>query len=317
MNGIELARRAIRERAGAAVIVVAAEDDPIVTADQLQDAPVHYLPYPPGEGFLRALRIGLDGAAVVEAEEGTATLDLGHVPALNIDAARGILVNTIIEMGAIAGMISDRTGRIVVDEGAIGYVDKYVIAATLGPNFALAVKIAPQIGGAGWSLKFFDGDRYDLYALALGYHYFMAFLFDDTKSGAFGAVTRFGRKGAEKIIELLGESAWVYGQPVQPAPAPSAQPEVKVTAKATKPSKKSTQPVAKVEAEPPSPPSSVVGPVLEPVKDLDLDLLFGQHLDDQEYDDLFADSASNADVSDLRGDKLSFEEAQDMGLLGD
>ncbi|KAB2859974.1 MAG: response regulator, partial [Anaerolineae bacterium] len=220
MNGLEFAKRAIRERAGVAIVIVAAENDPMIDADQLEELPIQFMHYPPGEKFVRALRVGLDGADVVEASEGIVEVDLGPIPTLDVDKARTILVNTMREVGAIGGLIADRTGRVVVDERT-GYIDKSLIAGVLGPTFAHAPKIAPQIGGQGWSLKFYDGNRYDLFALSLGYHYFAAFLFDDNKSGVFGAMTRFGRLGADAIIKLLGDSAWTFEQPA-PVPVPTS-----------------------------------------------------------------------------------------------
>ncbi|MBZ0320796.1 MAG: hypothetical protein K8L91_30565 [Anaerolineae bacterium] len=313
MNGLEFAKRAIRERAGVAIVIVAAENDPMIDADQLEELPIQYMPYPPGEKFVRALRVGLDGADVVEASEGIVEIDLGPIPALDVDKARTILVNTMREVGAIGGLIADRTGRVVVDERT-GYIDKSLIAGVLGPTFAHAPKIAPQIGGQGWSLKFYDGNRYDLFALSLGYHYFAAFLFDDNKSGVFGAMTRFGRLGADAIIKLLGDSAWTFEQPA-PVPVPTSPTAPRP---GSRPPKHATQPLPKLEVAPTAP-AIVDEPILEPVGELDLDLLFGQSTpDEQSFDDLFSnDQPADLDLGNIHGDKMSFEEAQNMGLLGD
>lgn len=313
MNGLELAKRAIRERAGVAIVVVASENDPMIDAEQLEELPIQFMPYPPGEKFVRALRVGLDGADMTEAIEGVSEIDLGPIPPLDIDKARAILVNTMREVGAIGGLIADRTGRVVVDERT-GYIDKSLIASVLGPTFAHATKIGPQIGGQGWSLKFYDGNRYDLFALALGYHYFAAFLFDDTKTGAFGAMTRFGRQGAEEIIKLLGDNAWTFDQPATP-PAPILPTSPRPI---SRPPKHATQPLPKLEITP-TPPPLLDEPILEPVGELDLDLLFGQsNPDELTFDDLFGNNQPvNLDIGNIHGDKMSFEEAQNMGLLGD
>lgn len=313
MNGLEFAKRAIRERAGVAIVIVAAENDPMLDADQLEELPIQFMHYPPGEKFVRALRVGLDGADVVEAGEGIVEVDLGPIPTLDVDKARTILVNTMREVGAIGGLIADRTGRVVVDERT-GYIDKSLIAGVLGPTFAHAPKIAPQIGGQGWSLKFYDGNRYDLFALSLGYHYFAAFLFDDNKSGVFGAMTRFGRLGADAIIKLLGDSAWTFEQPA-PVPVPTSPTAPRP---GSRPPKHATQPLPKLEIAPTTP-AIVDEPILEPVGELDLDLLFGQSTpDEQSFDDLFSnDQPADLDLGNIHGDKMSFEEAQNMGLLGD
>ncbi|MCQ3932105.1 MAG: hypothetical protein DPW16_16765 [Chloroflexi bacterium] len=313
MNGLEFAKRAIRERAGVAIVIVATENDPMIDADQLEELPIQFMHYPPGEKFVRALRVGLDGADVVEASEGIVEVDLGPIPTLDVDKARAILLNTMREVGAIGGLIADRTGRVVVDERT-GYIDKSLIAGILGPTFAQAPKIAPQIGGQGWSLKFYDGNRYDLFALSLGYHYFAAFLFDDNKSGVFGAMTRFGRLGADAIIKLLGDSAWTFEQPA-PVPVPTSPTAPRP---GSRPPKHATQPLPKLEVTPTTP-AIVDEPILEPVGELDLDLLFGQSTPDEvSFDDLFGnDQPADLDLGNIHGDKMSFEEAQNMGLLGD
>lgn len=317
MTGTEWAERAIREQAGAQIIVAASESDPKMDAAKLKAMPFQYIPYTSGEHFLRAIRIGLDGHEVVEAEEGQSavSLDLGPIPNLDIDHTRSVLLEAIREIGAIGGLVSDRAGRIVVDEGATGYIDKNQMTALFGPTFAQAIKVAPQVGGNGWSLKYYEGDRYNIFTLAAGYHYFMMFLVESSDKLAFGAVTRYGRQGAKRIIDMLGEKAWGYSEAQPVAEVVVAEPVV----------------VAKVVPE-------VVAPViieqpitdtaelaskfyedkLEPVGDLDLDAIFGQAQDDAMFGDLFSEEAFlKSDLMLADDNSVSYEEAQDMGLLGD
>lgn len=312
MNGIEFGARAIREQAGTPIVIVASPGDPLASelGDELHEKPFRYVPYPPEDRFIKEVRFGLDGVEVAAAQETPAGFDLGPIPTLDVDKARNSMISTIRELsatGCLGGIIADRIGRIVVDEGATGYVDKAMIAALIGPSFANAAKIGPQIGGHGWSMKYFDGERYDLFALALGLHYFMFFVFDGTKRPAFGSVTRYGREGADKVIELLGEAAWSY--------TARAEPVVKV------PAKKSTSPLpavaAKADAKPaPEPPKPRVDePIFEPIKDLNLDVLLGQKVDDGGMGDLFSLDQLGEEVFGIQGDEVSFEEAQNMGLL--
>lgn len=319
MNGTEWAERAIREQAGAQIIVAAAENDPKIEPAKLKAMPFQYIPYTSGEHFLRAIRIGLDGHEVVEAEEGQSTvaLDLGPIPNLEIPHARSVLLEAIREIGAIGGLISDRAGRIVVDEGATGYIDKNQMTALFGPAFAQAVKVAPQVGGNGWSLKYYEGDRYNLFTLAAGYHYFMMFLVESSDKLAFGAVTRYGRQGAKRIIDMLGDKAWGYseGKPAVPEVVVIAEP---VAAAVVVPEIVQQKPVEPPITDTAELASKLFEDKLEPIGDLDLDAIFGQVQDDAVFGDLFSEEAF------LRNDLLladessvSYEEAQDMGLLGD
>ena len=314
-NGIDLAERAIREQAGMPIIIMADEFDSSPDSERLTANPFQFLTYPPGEQFFRALRIGLDGEEVVQAEEGSSGSDfnIGPIPNIDLKDIQRMLHQTLIEIGAIGAFVSDRAGRIFAEEGAIGYIDKQLVAATVGPLFPRAVKVAPQVGGTGWSMIYFDGDRYDLFALALGYHHFMVFLFEGDYRQAVGEMMRLRRRGLDDFIDLIGSEAWTY--------------EAVVTEKITKNNdefidkvveKRSTvsMPTFQIEDEPEEE-DLEDEPFLEPVEDLDVDLLFSDDFDD--LDDLFADDALDGEeVFDISaGSGVSFDEAQDMGLLGD
>jgi hypothetical protein len=320
-TGIEWAKTAIREQAGTPIIVVASDQDNLPSRDDLGNIPsqIQFLHNFSGEDLLRALRIGLDGAEVVAAEEGLgATVDLGPIPTLNVDAALPILRETTRDIGALGALISDRAGRLVVDEGATGYINKSQIAALLGPSFAQLAKIAPDVGGETWGLRYIEGERYNIFALGLGYHYFMLFLIDASNRGAMGAVMNFGRKGANKIIEeLLGDDAWTFSaaatQPIVTTPV--ATPPTPVAAPPQKP-----QPVVQEEVVPAAPivMPSLFEEDLEPVDNLDLDMLFGQELTDDAFDDVFSNDLLEKSSGNIGADSsVSYEEAQNMGLLGD
>lgn len=318
MTGLEWAEKAIREQAGTPIIVAADIDDPKPDPTKLDRAPYKYLAHASSENFLRAIRLGLDGEEVVAAEEGNtkSQLDLGPVPPLDVNAARKLLMDVMRDLGAVGSMISDRAGRIVVDEGATGYIDKAQTAALLGPSFAQSVKIAPQIGGNGWSLKFFEGERYNLFALGVGYHYFVLFLMDSANKQAFGLVNRYGRDGANKITELLGETAWRHATvaPLAPPPPPLVAEEKPIARAAPV----AATPVV-VERAPeikPEPLPKILEEQMEPVVNLDLDLLFSQQSSDALFDEAFLDQLSEPGTL-LDENVVSYEEAQNMGLLGE
>lgn len=304
MSGIEWAERAIRERAGAQIVVVAGHDDPRPDNALLKNVFFQFVPRASGERFLRAIRVGLDGQEVVEAEESSGeALDLGPVPDLDVGQARQVLIRTIGEIGAIGGLIADRAGRIVVDEGATSYIDKEQMAPLLGPAFAQVVKVSPQIGGDGFLLKYYEGDQYLLFGLSIGYHYFMMILQAPSR-GALGSVTRYGRQGARDIVDLLGEAAWSYDT------SEVAVPEEAVEEKTA--AKEDTQQMTAEQIT-----SKLMAPTLEPVGDMDIDSLFGDMpAGEDDFDDLFGDDMALDDLLDDDG-SVSYEEAQDMGLLGD
>lgn len=313
MNGIDFAQRAIREQAGLPILMLGEEDDP--SHGELDDVlggipSIQYIEYPYEERLLRGLRIGLDGADIVAAEEGTSALglDLGEVPPIDIDKVRTEVIATLRELsfnGCMGGFVSDRVGRIVIDE-ATGYVDKAMIAATFGPEFANATKISTQVGGNSWSMKYYDGPSYDLFALALGFHYFVVFIFDGTKRPAWAAITRFGREGADKIINVMGDAAWSYH-------APEAKPKRQVTEKvAIQPHETSAKAAAPVKVEKEEPPAPKIAEFqLQPVENFDINDILAGDVDGEL--DLLDDSLDFSFSGDP--DSIGFEDARNMGLL--
>ena len=224
------------------------------------------------------------------------------------------------ESGAIGAIVSDRLGRVIHSEGGTGYFDKDVLAATLGPAFSRTVDLRELLGGNAWSLQFYDGDKYDIFALALGLHYFVALVFEGAERPAYGAVTRYGRNEAENIIEKIGADAWSFRraarritqsmQPVSVEQTGAPSPESAATAEVD-PSEEPTQPMQPVD-EPP--PSTLPELKFEPVADMDVDNLFGQNVNESDFDDLFGDS--DTEESFLSGsDTVSFDDAMNMGIL--
>ncbi len=312
MTGLEWATRAIRQRAGARIIVVAAENDPEPDATLLESSNFQYVSYTAGEQFLRALRIGLDGPSVVAAEEASkgsdsAALDLGPIPKLNLDRARTVLLDAVREIGALGvgvlgGLVADRAGRIVVDEGATSQIDKEQVTPLLGPSFAQAIRMSPHLGGKSWLMKYYEGDAYQLFALSAGYHYYMLLLVAPSR-GALGAVMRYGRQAARDISLLLGDAAWEYHEPQVALPAAVSAP---VIAPEPEPPVMTPQEIT----------TKLMAPTLEPVGDLDIDALFANAEGGNEFD-LFG-GGDGSEIGDLLDDgTLSFEEARNMGLLGD
>jgi hypothetical protein len=314
-NGIDLAERAIREQAGTPIVIMADEFDAPPDPSRLSGKPFQYLTYPPGEQFFRALRIGLDGEEVVQVQEGASgEFDIGPIPAMDVEATQKLLHPTLINMGAIAAFVCERSGKILAEEGAMGYIDKTVVATTLAPLFPRAIKIAPQIGGQGWAMQHFDGERYDIFALALGYHHFLVFLFEGDNRAAIGEVMRYRRRGIEEFINLIGDDAWSYQEVIVPETVDATTPPEPIV------EKRSTITMSALDLdEAKESPLSILDdePFLEPVKDLDVDLLFGD-VDDDLADLFSGDLLEDDGVFDIAtGDGVSFDEAQNMGLLGE
>lgn len=312
MNGVELATRISHESLETPTIVLADEHDPEPDEDSIKEAPFQFFTRPVAEPFMRGLRVALDGEAAVIVEQTEAPgADLGPVPSANVNDLRGIVLALMRDVGAMGILLADRTGRVLINEGATGYIDREKLSAILGPSFARSAEIGPLIGGHAWTMQYYDGERLDVFGLSLGIHYFMCLIFEGSNRGAFGAVTMFGRRAADQMIEMLGDAAYVQRKP-EPAPArPKEKPAEPVKAAPAPP------PKAQAKAKP-APEPAPAAPAPAPVSDIDLDALFSQTFDDNAADSLF-DPDKLADIAEaLAGDqdeRVGYDEAINMGIL--
>lgn len=313
LNGTDLAARAVRASAGTPVVILADQNDPEVDSETLKAAAYTYLVRPVGEPFLRALRIGLDGEAAVVAQEGGGgnqdrSLDLGPIPEFDHRLIQDHVLQMMRDTGAIGSIVADRLGRVIHSEGATGYFDKDMMAALVGPGFARTVDMRSIVGGNAWSMQYYDGDSYDIFALALGLHYFVVLIFDGTKRPQYGPVTRYGREEAEKFIEKLGADAWSFRRAVSTQTMTTLAPET--TAEEVE-----STPEPQQEAAPP-PQAIPDEPIFEPVADLDVDKLFNQSVDESQFDELFSSGVDTGESSIFSTDDVvSFDDAMDMGIL--
>jgi hypothetical protein len=321
MHGIELATRIIHESLGTPVIVLAEEGDPLPDDPALKDVPFQYFMRPVAEPFLRGLRIALDGEAAIAVEqvETQAVSELGSVPSINIKELRNIVLSLMRDVGAMGVILADRTGRVLVDEGATGYVDREKLAIILGPSFARSADISPLIGGNAWTMQYYDGERLDVFGLALGIHYFMCLIFEGSNRGAFGAVTMFGRRAADQMIDMIGAIAYKTKEPAEPELPP--QPKAK-------PSKEKEKREVVAEAPPAHKPAApkkeelfeAAASQTGEAGDLDVDALFGQSIDEGLAASMF-DPEKLGDLAEaLESDEdehVGYDEAIDMGILGE
>lgn len=316
-TGVELAARSIRESAGTPVIILADVGDPELEPEIVQNAPYTYLMRPVGEQFIRALRIGLGEAVVAEETSGgsaVSSLDLGPLPELDQRMLQDHIMGMVRETMSAGVFVADRLGRVVFSWGQTGYFDINACAAVLSQHFTNTVHIRELISGTSWSLQYFDGEDYDLFALSLGLHYFVVLINDGSNKMAFSAVIRDGRKGAESIADHIGPEAWTYRKQAASrmtqtiaVPAPS-QIETTLDAMDEEPLEPADLPLDLQPTQPFSPAEEIV---LEPIQNLDVDKLFGQNVDESQFDDLFSEDDLN--FSGANG--ISFEEAMNMGIL--
>ena len=314
MHGVELARRVAHASLDTPVIVLAEDGDPVLSPDDLSGEPFQYFMRPVAEPFLYGLRVALDGEAVAATETlATAQPDvLGPVPDIDVEALRGVVLSLMRDVGAMGIILADRTGRVLIDQGATGYVDREKLAAIIGPTFARVAEVSPLIGGDAWSLQYYDGERLDVFGLALGIHFFMCLIFEGSNRGAFGPVTMFGRRAADQMIQMLGEVAYRLPrqEPVPETPAAGAQAGVEDRAVSDAQPEQADETVA--ETQPPTESDAVL--------DIDLETLFGQTVDENLADSFFDPDDLGELAASIDSDTdshVGYDDAIDMGILGE
>jgi len=320
MNGVELARRIAQLTPAVPVIVLADAGDPLPSSEELAAASCQFFMRPVAESFLRSLRAALDGERVAVAEVPAAAPDsaLNPVPPLDAVSLRGIVRELVRDVGALGALLADRTGRIVVDVGATGALDREKLLALVGQGLAGAGRMGPLVGGNAWAMHYYDGERFDVFGLALGLHYSLLLLFEGSNRGAFGPVMMYGRRVADQIIQMLGAAAYQASPPQAPPPS---GPESGPTRHTPAPSARI--PSSMPEAEDERRANAGVQPLeelTEETDELDLDALFAQMVDESLAASAFDPDDLGHLAASLGSDdpnRVDYNDAIDMGILDD
>jgi DNA-binding NarL/FixJ family response regulator len=326
MRGYQLAIEVSQTSAETRVIVLAESTDPELDVKELVDSPYVYMHRPVDlNQFARVILAALDGGDIFEAVNepmqaaaAPAAVNLGQMPYLDAEAARPIIDTLLTDVGAMAIVFANRAGEVLLERGAVGYLDREKLATTLQPMFVTTIEMGELVGGNTRTLHFYDGDTYDVFVISVGLHHFLSLVFNgEAGNRAFGAVNRFGRRAAEDLVALLGASAFVVNLP----PAAAAQPAADTSRKARRrkpeeepqeifqPLERAVEPETYAEPEPLQ---------LEPVQDMDFSIFDNlEKLDLSNADDLFSleTMADVANQNNRKGGPIDFDQAFELGIM--
>ncbi len=333
VNGIDLALKVKETHPNAAVVVVGEGNDPAELDEETRaNAPFIYLHRPlDGAQFLRILTAGLEGgdiftASVPPVRHVESGANLGPIPALDVKVAERVIDSLLIDVGAMAIVLANRSGAVVTERGAVGYLDREQLTSALLPMVTATHDMGQLVGGNQPSaLQFYDGDRYDIFVLSVGFHHFMCLVFDGTIGNRqFGAVNRFGRRAAEDLIAVLGIQAFTVPEPV-PETEKTQRFRVRIQEKPAPPPEPAPLEPLIVRAEEfvspaPEPTPEPEPMLLEPIENLDLSLFDNSALGDLDLDaadDLFDPDKLAEIANETRRDHgpLSYEEARELGII--
>jgi len=319
MQGLELALRVKQTAANTGVVILADVDDPESLDEETEGAPPFiYLRRPVDvHQFLRVLIAGIKGEDIIAAAqpapmEASASLDTRPLPPIDVQNARSIIKQMLVDVGAMAVILSARNGDVLLEDGAPGYLDRELLTRALIPTVTTTIEMSNLVGGQAQTIHFYDGDDKDVFVLGVGLHHFLCVIYDGQAGGRqFGSITRYGRRAVQDLVALMGASAFMIEERETPTP-------VSKPAAGHKARKAATNEVEKVELVRPEITIPEPEPVrLDPIQNLDFSL-FDQlgSVDTSTADDLF-DLDKLADLVNANSGRkeISFDEAIELGVL--
>ncbi len=319
IQGLELALRVKQASPDTAVIILADVDDPeALDPETAAESPFVYLHRPVDlQQFSQVLMAGLKGedifaAAAPAAAPAAPRVDHGPVPPIDFENARAIIDRLLADVGAMAIILISRVGETILERGAVGYLNRELLANALLPMVTTNLQMRDLVGGQAQSLQFYDGDDKDMFVFSVGLHHFLCIVFDgQAGSRQFGLVNRYGRQAVQDLLALLGASAFLIQKAVEAPP---------IERKPVRRDKRKTDEVPEPILVRPEIKAPEPEPVkLEPIADLDLSILDQlDKLDLSAADDLFDPDRLAELASKGSGRKeVSFEEAIEIGVLPD
>lgn len=275
--------------------------------------------------FVRAVEAAIHRRSIREAVRRTAAIPLmtepesSHIPHVDPVALDRVLEQLQIDLGALGLLLATRTGHLVVSKGALGTLDSDRLVGMLAPTMKTGRDVRDVVGGQISTVQFYDGESYAVFVLSIGLHHFLCVLYGGSNGARqFGAVNRFGRRGAEDIIALIGADAFIW-QPTTDEPEPVRSTARLKAVRLERSDSTLEVPLAKaefIETTPEYEPQPEL--TLEPIEDLDLDALFSDDIAvegdaDQLFDlDVLEDLSKSSQAG--KG-KLDWDQAKEIGLI--
>jgi DNA-binding NarL/FixJ family response regulator len=321
IRGYQLAIKVSLASPDTRIIVLAESTDPELDMEELGDeSPFIYFHRPVDlNQFVNVIQVALDGgdmlAAMNKAPAAAApaeTRDLGPVPLVDTEAARPIIDALLTDVGAMAIVLTNRSGEVLLERGAVGYLDREKLTEVLQPMFNTMINMEELVGGQTRAMHLYDGDDYDVYVLSIGLHHFLCLAFNgETGNRALGSVNRYGRRACEDLVALIGAQAFIVEAPKK---AQAEAPRRQRKAQAADEPEPVFEPLERAEISYDEP-----EPVqLEPIQNLDMSIFDGlEDLNLEDVDDLF-DPDKLADLaSDIgqKGGVIDREQAEELGIL--
>lgn len=212
-SGYDLAQHVSTQAPEIGILLLTGEDD--YADDLVGNIAVIRRPFDP-HAFVRAILAGINGqdmtAAQHEKTHATSIPDFGPAPRLDIAAVGKIVDGLMREIAPLRTILATRSGEILIERGSEKRLDRDHMTQALLPAMQSTIQMGAVVGGRISVLSFYDGDSYDIFVLTVGYHHFLAVVFDGKHGGKqIGAVRNYAQRAAQDIAALLGGEAYALG----------------------------------------------------------------------------------------------------------
>lgn len=333
MRGWELAARVTKTNPDMQVVIIADYEDMDLDDQVLRDSPFIYFkrPYDVAQ-FMRVLwaiveardpREAMLPPVAVVANVGTIQPKVISIPQIDVEKARPIIYRFMSDIGAMAVLLLSRDGKVLIEQGALGYVDRNELGNALTGSSMSLLALHEMAIGISSLFQFYDGESYDFYVLSVGYHHMVVAVFDGQRGNReLGVVRSFGRRVVEDLIAIIGAEAMILSlsmeEPVAELPVPPRS--------RTRQTRTDELPrVVRAEltdlvSEPEPAKSAEAAPLLETIQgELDLDKLLSVNAE-EDLEGLFSLDRVEQEVARLddrfNTGTLDWDKAQELGLLG-
>ncbi len=202
INGLELIRQARRLSPQTQTILVTAYGSKNVWQKAKQLRVFRALSKPVKvDKLVRAVREALG-------EDAAHSADVVAVSGDHLETIAGRIKTLQVDVRAHAVVLADTTGHVITQSGGVSRLDTAAVLALLGGAMAVAGELTEHLQYANDArLTYYEGPPYDLYAVAVNKHFFLALFFDRRQeaqaASRIGAVWLYARRAAAEIRAAL------------------------------------------------------------------------------------------------------------------
>jgi hypothetical protein len=209
-NGYTLAEQALELGTGVGILLLADAADPV--DDMGGHIVVLQRPFD-AQQLIRLVKGALEGqdiAGLMTVPNHALTTDEhGPIPMLDIQAVSQIIEGLYGVLVPLRMLLATRSGEVLLERGSDKSLDRERLAQALLPAMHSTIQMGAVVGGKLSVLTFYDGEKYDIFVLTVGYHHFLAIVFDGKNGGKqLGAVRSYAQRAAQDIAALLGGQAY-------------------------------------------------------------------------------------------------------------